>query len=227
MYKSSLIPSESQSFPDHFRQVVAEYRNSTQKPRAEVIPPREVQKQRFSRLIGKLLAIRPKNGYRLPAAPPALDMESASPSPQPSAIDEANVATSIAPSDTAKQVNPRLEDTKPAIPNGTNSVAPVPAPAESPLRKSLVPSGLKRKIRWNRRAEPAQPAVPMTNGAAKVEPDKAAEQKTNSKTPRRPKPLPRFVLSPPPSLVQALLSYDAKTSPHPSDSTTDIQTDTP
>jgi hypothetical protein len=61
-------------------------------------------------------------------------------------------------------------------------------------------------------ATPTQPAPAAINGASKVEPVNVPDQKANLKAARRPKPSPHFVQSAPPSLVQALFSYDAITS---------------
>jgi len=212
MFKTSLIPSESLNFPDHFRYEIAPPRNPVETKSAPLDEPEEPSpKKSFFLRIRNLLPARakkvipstpvsePAHEQRLPLeiTPPTWHEDASAAAAKPEASNEAHCLGAAATPDAA----------------GEKSIAaPIAVPPKMPFRKSAVPPGLKRKARWNMRAAPTHSAVPGTNGSSEIRPINVPDQKMSSKGPRRPAPTPHFVLSPPPDLVQAMLSYAAKVS---------------
>jgi hypothetical protein len=215
MFTSPLIPSESCNFPDHFRQEIASVRNVATTKSALLVEGEEPPRKRsFFVLIRNLLPARPENVF---PSTPVLEPSHVQPPPPaitPPTRHEDVVSTPVAKPEVSSQADSRF-------------AAPIAVPAKMPFRKSVVPPNLKRKARWNMRAVPAQSALPEINDSSQIRPATVPEQKVNSKRPRRPAPLPHFVLPPPPDLVQALLAYADKVSvPASKRATPALKTDT-
>lgn len=201
MFKSSLIPSESHSFPDHFRAVVVNYRNSVQKEHVPVLQgPEAAPKQGFSRLVRSLLRRRIQSPSEAENNGEKSHLQNTGSSDTPG---EAAADTSTAPARPSPEAATSLPPTSAA------------APAGMPFRKSVVPAGLKRKARWKSRVAGAEPPAPESHQVSASQNGKVSEHKPTLKTLKRSKPIPHFVQSPPPNLVQALLSYAAVTSGQP------------
>ena len=226
----SLIPSESHSFPDHFRQTIAEMRNPPGKkltPLAQLEAPPSPRKKGSFRLIRELLAVLAKS-----APPPIAAEESPHEEGFPPlgitlrAAHEGDGPLAVAKPKASEQETSLLAPAEPQPPKESSIAAPIAVPPKLPFRKSVVPPGLKRKARWNVRAVPTQPTPVATNGTSEIGSVNVPNQKMTSKASRRPAPPPRFVQSPPPALIQVLLSYDAKASaPTPERSTIGPETD--
>jgi hypothetical protein len=224
----SLFPSESHSFPDHFRQMIADTRNPREKKLASLghlEAQRSARKKGFLRLIRQLMTLLAKSARSSTAAEEAPHAKGfAQLGITLRAAHDGDVASVVAKSEASEQERSLLAPAEPQ-PTTERSIA---APRVS-FRKSVVPPGLKRKARWNVRAVPTQqtPAPAATNGDGSSETGSVniPNQKMTSKASRRPVPPPRFVQSPPPALVQVLLSYDDKASaPTPKRSTTAPET---
>jgi hypothetical protein len=226
----SLIPSESSSFPDHFRQTIADMRSPREKKLAPLVQreaPPSAREKRFFLLIRELLAVLAKS-----ARPPTAAEEPPHEEGFPQlgitvgAAHEGDVPSAVEKPEASEQENPLLAAAEPQPPRERSIAAPIAVPPKLPFRKSVVPPGLKRKARWNVRAVPTQPTPAATNGASEISSVNLPNQKMTSKASRRPAPRPRFVQSAPPALVQVLLSYDAQASaPTPEGSTTAPETD--
>jgi hypothetical protein len=142
------------------------------------------------------------------------------------AAHQGDVPSAVTKPEACEQESPLLAAAESQPPRERSIAAPIAMAPKLPFRKSVVPPALKRKARWNVRAEPTQPALAATNGASEIGSVNVPNQKITSKVHRRPAPPPRFVQSPPPALVQVLLSYDAQASaPTPEGSTTVPETD--
>jgi hypothetical protein len=198
MFTPPLIPSESRNFPDHFRQEIASIRNAPATKSALLVEVEEPPRKRsFFLLIRNLLPPRPENVF--PSTPV---LEPSDVQPPPPAITAPTWNEDVGSMPVAKPEVSSQADCRFAV--------PIALPAKMPFRKSVVPPGLKRKPRWNMRDVPAQSALPEINASSQIRPANVPEQKVISKRPRRPAPLPHFVLPPPPGLVQALLAYADK-----------------
>jgi hypothetical protein len=225
----SLIPSESQNFPDHFRQMIADMRNPPGKKLASLVqreaPPSPSKKRSFLP-IRKLLAMLAKTARSSTAAEEPPHEEGY---PQLvvtlRAAQEGDVASVVAKPEAPEQESPLLAAAEPQPSRERSIAAPTAVAPKLPFRKSAVPPGLKRKARWNVRAMPAPSTPAATNGASEISSVNVPNQKITSKASKRPAPRPRFVQSPPPALIQVLLSYDDKASaPPPKPSTTAPET---
>ena len=225
-----LIPSESQSFPDHFRQMIADMRNPREKKLAPLVQqeaPPSPREKGFFLLIRELLAVLAKN-----ARPPTAAEEPPHEEGFPQlgitlrAAHEGGVPSAGAKPEASEQESPLLAAAEPQPPRERSIAAPIAVAPKLPFRKSVVPPGLKQKARWNVRAVRTQPTPAATNGASDISSVNLPNQKMTSKASRRPAPPPCFVQSAPPALIQVLLSYDAQASaPRPEGSTTAPETD--
>ena len=226
----SLIPSESQNFPDHFRQTIADMRNASGKKLAPPVqreaPPSPGEK-RFFLLIREFLVVLAKSARPPTAAEEPPHEEGLSQSGITlRAAHEGDVPSAVEKPEAPEQESPLLAAAEPQPPRERSIAAPISAAPKLPFRKSVVPPSLKRKARWNVHAVPTQPAPAATNGASEIGSVNVPNQKTTPKASRRPAPRPRFVQSAPPALVQVLLLYDAQASaPTPEGSTTAPETD--
>lgn len=218
----SLIPSESQSFPDHFRQEIDRPRTPVAKILPSVAEPAQPRCRRsFFRLIRQFLATRAENIFPSTALPEPSHEEGLRALRTPPVRRESDVFASTAKPDASSEgASLSAASTSQAI-NGNGVTAQISVPAKKlPFRKSAVPPGLKRKARWNMRATSSQPAPAALNGASTDGQAKIPAQKIALKAARRPMTSPHFVQSAPPNLVQALLSYAAKASVSAPDSAT-------
>jgi len=233
MFTSPLIPSESRNFPDHFRQEIASIRNAPATKSALLVEVEEPPRKRsFLLLIRNLLPARPENVFPSTSVLEPSHVQPAPPAITPPTWREDVVSTPVAKPEVSRQADGRFAAVIPQATHEKSIAAPIAVPAKMAIRKSVVPPNLKRKARWNMRAVPAQSALPEINGSSQTPPTTVPEPKVSSRWPRRPAPLPHFVLPPPPSLVQALLAYADKVSvPTPERATpapkADIGIDTP
>lgn len=226
----SLIPSESQNFPDHFRQMIADMRNAREKKLAPPVQreaPPSSREKRFFLLIREFLAVLAKSARpRTAAEEPPHEEGFSQLGTTLRAAHEGDVPSAVANPEASEQEGSLFALAEPQPPRERNIAAPIAVAPKLPFRKSVVPPGLKRKARWNVRAVPTQPALAAANEASEIGSVNVPNQKMTSKASRRPAPRPRFVQSAPPALIQVLLSYDAQSSaPTPEGSTTAPETD--
>jgi hypothetical protein len=224
MFQISLIPSESLNFPDHFRLEVAPPRSSastkSSPPLVESIEPAEPPKKKSLFLfIRNLLPTRQKNVFPSTPASEPLPNDCLPVSITPPSEREHVVSSEVTKPAAPSEADCLRAAANPEVAREKSIAAPIAVPAKMPFRKSAVPPGLKRKARWNMRAAATQSTLPQTNGSSEIRPINVPDQKVSSRGPRRPAPPPHFVVSPPPDLVQALLSYAAKVSAPPRERT--------
>jgi hypothetical protein len=207
----SIICSESHSFPNHFRQEIAPARNSAATNSTPLIEPEEPPRTKSFFLFFRNLLPARREKVLPSTAVSESSHEQSSPQPitAPTRHEDA-VSKPVAKPEASSKAGGLFAAVTSEAANGKSAAAPTALPAKGPLRKSVVPPGLKRKARWNLRGAPMQPAPPQTNGSSQIRPANVPEQKMSSKGLRRPAPLPHFVQEPPPNLVQAMLAYAAK-----------------
>lgn len=197
----SLIPSESYSFPEHFRKTVAASRkqkNIEPEPEPEMIEP--VRKR-------PALVALPNPKLRVVAKP------------QPVAKPEPVIA---------KEIPKPVPKIAPRVPNPAlrRASAPPPRIPEAPVRKTVLPT-LKPKVRWNNRAPAMDPAAAANNGngngtnhfAPEPEPllppaQNVIQMKPAPPAPRSPRAMPRPERIPPPPITKSIPV--APPSPRPS-----------
>jgi hypothetical protein len=181
----SLIPSESQNFPDHFRQMIADMRNPPGKKLASLVqreaPPSPSKKRSFLP-IRKLLAMLAKSA-RLPTAAEEAPHEEGYPQLVVTlrAAHEGDVPSAVAKPEAPEQESPLLAAAEPQPSRERSIAAPTAVAPKLPFRKSAVPPGLKRKARWNVRAMPAPSTPAATNGASEISSVNVPNQKITSK----------------------------------------------
>lgn len=136
----ALIPSESYSFPEDFVRTVAHARKSMRQPLQPLPPPPEPEPQPL-----------PENVEPVIIEAPVIEQ----------------IQPTIAEEPVVMSMPPAVEPEAPVVPDEPKQpVKPMERPAESKPERffipSLVPSTLKRKVRWNMRA--AAEATPASNG---------------------------------------------------------------
>ncbi len=158
-----LIPSESQSFPDHFRQMIADMRNPREKKLAPLVQqeaPPSPREKRFFLLIREFLAVLAKT-----ARPPTAAEEPPHEEGFPQlgialrAAHEGDVPSAVEKPEASEQESPLLAAAEPQPPRERSIATPIAVAPKLPFRKRVVPPSLKRKARWNVRAVPTQPAL--------------------------------------------------------------------
>lgn len=229
----SLIPSESYSFPEHFRKTVAASRkqkNIEPKPEPEMIEP--VRKR-------PALVALPNPKPRVVAKPqpvakpePVLEPESlvmpetgigsepmaeSEPLTRPELFAEPEIMAEPEPV-IAKEILKPVPKIAPRVPNPAlrRASAPPPRIPEAPVRKTVLPT-LKPKVRWNNRAPAMDPAAAANNGsgngtnhlAPEPEPllppaQNVIQMKPAPPASRSPRAMPRPERIPPPPITKSI-----------------------